>query len=393
MVGVRAGPRDGGGTHGACACAVTRRGGAGKRRLCRLGARSTEYGASARGGRGSRVTWTRQGRPGYTAAHLPLTAWSRPYGRGSGGQEVRGRASVPVGVITPSCIAGRGVAGQALASRGGGFLDGMRGRAGALVTGGGPAPECPAADQPCFPRPYGRRPPRPVSARRRSAASSGHASGPPPAPSAPSRRAGVRQGFRRPKAARSIPGGNAQRPYRTPAGGAGGAGGAGEAGGTSGPAVGRRGRAARTDTSSGTGLRPRGYRYWLGPGRARGYGPTGTGSGRAGRGATGLPVLARAGREATGTGSGRTWARRTTVHARGPGTRDASRALHGTPRFQAAGPSGRHPPVIAPPYRRPPRRQPSRPPRAITSAYQRALSFAVRRWDAKSTCTMPNRLP
>ncbi len=239
------------------------------------GVRSTGYGASARGGRGSRVTWTRQGRPGYTAAHLPLTAWSRPYGRGSGGQEVRGRASVPVGVITPSCIGGSGVAGQALASRGGGFLDGMRGRASVLVTGGGPAPECPAADQPCFPRPYGRRPPRPVSARRPSAASSGHTSGPPPAPSASSRRAGVRQGFRRPKAARSIPGGNAQRPYRTPAGEA------GEAGGTSGPAVGRRGRAARTDTSSGTGLRPRGYRYWLGPGRARGYGPTGTGAGRA----------------------------------------------------------------------------------------------------------------
>ncbi len=262
MVGVRAGPRDGGGTRGACACAVMRRGGGAVRGSVGCAAsvhrvRSTGYGASARGGRGSRVTWTRQGRPGYTAAHLPLTAWSRPYGRGSGGQEVRGRASVPVGVITPSCIAGRGVAGQALASRGGGFLDGMRGRAGVLVTGGGPAPEYPAADQPCSPRPYGRRPPRPVSARRRSAASSGHASGPPPAPSAPSRRAGVRQGFRRPKAARSIPGGNAQRPYRTPAG---------EAGGAGGPAVGRRGRAARTDTSSGTGLRPRGYRYWLGPG-------------------------------------------------------------------------------------------------------------------------------
>ncbi len=300
---------------------------------------------------------------------------------------MRGRASVPVGVITPSCIGGSGVAGQALASRGGGFLDGMRGRAGVLVTGGGPAPECPAADQPCFPRPYGRRPPRPVSARRPSAASSGHTSGPPPAPSASSRRAGVRQGFRRPKAARSIPGGNAQRPYRTPAGEAGGA------GGTGGPAVGRRGRAARADTSSGTGLRPRAtgtgsgragpgaglraYRYWRGPGaglRAYRY--------WRGPGAR-LQVRARA----------RTRARRATVHARGPGTRYASRALHGTPRFQAAGPSGRHPPVIAPPYRRPPRRQPSRPPRAITSAYQRALSFAVRRWDAKSTCTMPNRLP
>ncbi len=32
------------------------------------------------------------------------------------------------------------------------------------------------------------------------------------------------------------------------------------------------------------------------------------------------------------------------------------------------------------------------PPRPITSAYHRALSFTVRRWDAKSTCTMPNRL-
>ncbi len=32
------------------------------------------------------------------------------------------------------------------------------------------------------------------------------------------------------------------------------------------------------------------------------------------------------------------------------------------------------------------------PPRPITSAYHRALSFTVRRCDAKSTCTMPNRL-
>ncbi len=135
----------------------------------------------------------------------------------------------------------------------------------------------------------------------------------------------------------------------------------------------RRGRAAgpggeagpaRAGTSSGTGLRVR-VRARAGAGlRVR------------------LQVLARA----------RTRARHATVRARGPGTHRASRALHGTPRFQAAGPSGRHPPVIAPPYRRPPRRQPSRPPRAITSAYQRALSFSVRRWDAKSTCTMPNRL-
>ncbi len=34
----------------------------------------------------------------------------------------------------------------------------------------------------------------------------------------------------------------------------------------------------------------------------------------------------------------------------------------------------------------------SSPPRPITSAYHRALSFTVRRCDAKSTCTMPNRL-
>ncbi len=294
------------------------------------GVRSTGYGASARGGRGSRVTWTRQGRPGYTAAHLPLTAWSRPYGRGSGGQEVRGRASVPVGVITPSCIGGSGVAGQALASRGGGFLDGMRGRAGVLVTGGGPAPECPAADQPCFPRPYGRRPPRPVSARRPSAASSGHTSGPPPAPSASSRRAGVRQGFRRPKAARSIPGGNAQRPYRTPAGEAGGA------GGTGGPALGRRGRAARADTSSGTGLRPR---------------ATGTGSGRAGPGA-GL----RAYRYWRGPGAGL----RAYRYWRGPGARLQVRARtgrgHGAPPFTREGPgrATRPGPSTEPPGSRPP---------------------------------------
>ncbi len=61
-----------------------------------------------------------------------------------------------------------------------------------------------------------------------------------------------------------------------------------------------------------------------------------------------------------------------------PGTRLSRNPVRVTGRRQSAAPP---PPV-----------QRSRPPRAITSAYHRALSFAVRRWDAKSTCTMPNRL-
>lgn len=246
---------------------------------------------------------------------LPLTAWSRPYGWGSGGQEAYGAAPAEGNAFAPSCIGAGGVGREPARRPAVGRTD----------------DRC----RPCRRDRWGRRPAHRLgrSPFHRSADQPrSPGAGPRRGPAGPSRTALPRP-LRAMRALR-------RRPDPLPAG-------------------------ARDFTGDSSG------RKW--PGRFREK--------------TLIARTVRPGirRQAPGRTPG------DPGHTSGPGVRVPPRApTEPASRTRDPSPvtSDRQAAISRPPN--PVQR--SRPPRAITSAYHRALSFAVRRWDAKSTCTMPNRL-
>ncbi len=148
---------------------------------------------------------------------LPLTAWSRPYGWGSGGQEAYGEAPAEGNDFAPSCIRAAGVGCARLRRPALGRTDDRgrpcrRDRHPAHRSGRTPVHR--RADQPRSPGAGPRRVPAGRDPGRTPAAASSHAGAPPPAGPATRRCAGLHRSFIRPKVARPIPGENSHRPYR-----------------------------------------------------------------------------------------------------------------------------------------------------------------------------------